>query len=195
MRLFILFSLSVISLTFNFSTFAQSDSATKVVVIPLLSDDAPMGMEGVTYTALAPIVISTPDVDKPNEQLISFTVPADQNVQLSQPSLVLYYVIALQGVYPSRSLSTDPILASKDLFGGNFAPRGWALCQGQLLSISQNTALFSLLGTTYGGDGRTTFGLPDLRGRVAVGVGSGPGLSTRGWGQRYGAESTNVDHR
>ncbi len=62
------------------------------------------------------------------------------------------------------------------MFAGNFAPRNWAFCQGQLLSIAQNTALFSILGTTYGGNGQTTFGLPDLRGRVPVGTGSGPGL-------------------
>ena len=62
------------------------------------------------------------------------------------------------------------------LFAGNFNPRDWALCQGQLLPIAQNTALFSILGTTYGGNGQTTFGLPDFRGRVAVGAGFGPGL-------------------
>ena len=72
---------------------------------------------------------------------------------------------------------SDPFLAEVKLFAGNFAPRDWALCQGQLLSISSNTALFSLLGTTYGGDGRTTFGLPDLRGRANVGSGHGPGLT------------------
>ncbi|NNJ81960.1 MAG: phage tail protein, partial [Flavobacteriaceae bacterium] len=62
----------------------------------------------------------------------------------------------------------DGVLAVIWMFGGNFAPRGWALCDGQLLSINQNQALFSLLGTTYGGDGRTTFGLPELRGRVPM---------------------------
>ena len=62
----------------------------------------------------------------------------------------------------------DPFLGEIRMFGGNFAPQGWALCNGQLLSISQNTALFSLLGTNYGGDGRTTFGLPDLRGRAPI---------------------------
>ncbi len=70
----------------------------------------------------------------------------------------------------------DEFIGIIKIFGGNFAPNGWALCNGQLLSISQNTALFSILGTTYGGDGRTTFGLPDLRGRTAVGMGAGPGL-------------------
>src|SRR3954468_10958305 len=62
------------------------------------------------------------------------------------------------------------------IFGGNFAPRGWAMCNGQLLAISQNTALFSLLGTTYGGNGQTTFALPDLRGKFVIGMGQGPGL-------------------
>lgn len=71
---------------------------------------------------------------------------------------------------------SEPFLAEIVLFAGNFAPRGWAFCQGQILSIAQNTALFSLLGTTYGGDGQTTFALPDLRGRVPVGTGQGPGL-------------------
>lgn len=74
------------------------------------------------------------------------------------------------------------------LFAGNFAPRGWALCNGQLLAISSNQALFSILGTTYGGDGRTTFALPDLRGRVAMGPGNGPGLTSRTLGQRGGTE-------
>lgn len=70
----------------------------------------------------------------------------------------------------------DEFIGIIKIFGGNFAPQGWALCNGQLLSIAQNTALFSILGTTYGGDGRTTFGLPDLRGRAPIGMGQGPGL-------------------
>jgi microcystin-dependent protein len=75
------------------------------------------------------------------------------------------------------------------LAGFNFAPRGWAQCQGQLLSISQNNALFSLLGTFYGGDGKTTFALPDLRGRVPIGTGQGPGLTDRSLGEQAGEES------
>ena len=78
------------------------------------------------------------------------------------------------------------------LWAANFNPRGWAFCQGQLLSISQNTALFSLLGTTFGGNGQTTFGLPDFRGRVPVGVGQGPGTSMYDLGQPGGAESTTL---
>ncbi len=79
------------------------------------------------------------------------------------------------------------------LFAGNFAPRDWAICSGQLLPISSNTALFSIVGTTYGGDGHTTFALPDMRGRVAVGTGNGPGLSTRHLGQKSGSEYTYLN--
>lgn len=86
----------------------------------------------------------------------------------------------------------EPMLAQIVLFGGNFAPRGWALCNGQLLAISQNQALFSLLGTTYGGDGRTTFGLPDLRGRAAMHSGHGPGLTNRVLGSRFGTETNTM---
>ncbi len=82
----------------------------------------------------------------------------------------------------------DPFIGEIVMFGGNFAPRGWALCNGQLLAIASNSALFSILGTTYGGDGRTSFALPDLRGRAAIHPGTGPGLSTIKLGQRGGAE-------
>lgn len=87
------------------------------------------------------------------------------------------------------AFASEPFIAEIKMFGGNFAPRGYALCDGQLLPISQNAALFSILGTTYGGDGRTTFGLPDLRGRTAVHPGSGPGLSQIRLGQKGGAET------
>ncbi|WP_299679906.1 tail fiber protein [uncultured Dokdonia sp.] len=82
----------------------------------------------------------------------------------------------------------DPFLGEIKLFAGNFAPRSWAYCDGQLLAISQYSALFSILGTTYGGDGRTTFALPDLRGRAAIHPGTGPGLRTYQLGQRGGTE-------
>lgn len=84
---------------------------------------------------------------------------------------------------------SDPFIAQIMLFGGNFAPRGWAFCNGQLLPIAQNTALFSLLGTTYGGNGQTTFALPDLRGRVPVHPGQGPGLSNVVQGEVGGSET------
>ena len=78
------------------------------------------------------------------------------------------------------------------MFAGNFAPKDWAFCQGQLLSISQNTALFSILGTTYGGDGRVTFALPNLSGRVPVGVGQGAGLTNRQLGEMSGTETVTL---
>lgn len=89
----------------------------------------------------------------------------------------------------------DPFIAQIVMFGGNFAPRGWAFCNGQLLPIAQNTALFSLIGTIYGGDGRTTFALPDLRGRAAVHAGgsSGPGLTNRFLGSRGGSETNTLN--
>lgn len=88
---------------------------------------------------------------------------------------------------------SEPFIGEIVMFGGNFAPRSWAFCDGQLLSISQNTALFSILGTTYGGDGRTTFGLPDLRGRVPMGPRNGPGLTPRSLGQRGGVENVTLN--
>ncbi|MCB9537585.1 MAG: phage tail protein [Myxococcales bacterium] len=78
------------------------------------------------------------------------------------------------------------------LFAGNFAPRAWAFCNGQLLPIAQNQALFSILGTTYGGDGQTTFALPDLRGRAPIHAGQGPGLTDRRLGVRGGSESLTL---
>ncbi len=83
---------------------------------------------------------------------------------------------------------SEPFLGEINLFAGNFAPRGWALCRGQLLPIGSNTALFALIGTTYGGDGRVTFALPNLQGRVPIGAGAGPGLTRRVQGSRGGDE-------
>ena len=83
---------------------------------------------------------------------------------------------------------SDPFVAEIRMFGGNFAPRGWAMCNGQLLPISQNTALFSLLGTTYGGDGKSTFALPDLQGACPIAPGQGPGLSDRVLGEQGGSQ-------
>jgi len=88
----------------------------------------------------------------------------------------------------------DPVLAEIQCFGGNFAPISYALCQGQLMSIAQNTALFSLLGTTYGGDGQTTFGIPDFRSRMPVGANgsAGPGLNQIQLGEMSGTENVTM---
>lgn len=90
----------------------------------------------------------------------------------------------------SAAQAYDPFIGEVRSFGFNFCPRGWAAADGQLLPIHQNEALFSLFGTNYGGDGRTTFALPDLRGRVAIHMGTGPGLNPYQIGQKGGVEST-----
>ena len=87
---------------------------------------------------------------------------------------------------------SEPFVAEIRIFAGNFAPRGWAFCDGQLLPIAQNTALFSLIGTTYGGDGRTTTALPNLQGRAPMHPGRGPGLTARRLGQKVGAETVTL---
>ena len=87
---------------------------------------------------------------------------------------------------------SEPFIAEIRIFGFNFAPRSWAFCDGQLLPVSQNTALFSLIGTTYGGDGRSTFGLPNLQGRTPMHPGHGPGLTSRRLGERGGDETVTL---
>ena len=88
----------------------------------------------------------------------------------------------------------DPFLGEIRIFAGNFAPQNWALCNGQLLSIAQNTALFSILGTNYGGDGRVTFGLPNLQGSVPMDQGNGPGLTPRVVGETGGTPAVSLDN-
>jgi microcystin-dependent protein len=87
---------------------------------------------------------------------------------------------------------SEPFIGQIIIFGGNFAIRGYAMCNGQILSIAQNTALFSILGTTYGGNGQTTFALPNLQSRVPIHFGQGPGLSSYSLGQQAGTENTTL---
>ena len=87
---------------------------------------------------------------------------------------------------------SEPFIAEIRIFAGNFAPRGWAFCDGQLLPIAENTALFSLIGTTYGGDGRTTTALPNLQGRAPMHPGRGPGLTARRLGEKVGVETVTL---
>ncbi|WP_412972585.1 phage tail protein [Glaciecola sp. MF2-115] len=93
---------------------------------------------------------------------------------------------------PNLAFADEPYLGEMIYFAGNFAPRGYAFCDGQLLSIAENSALFSLLGTTYGGDGRTTFALPDMRGRALMHAGNGPGLTPRSQGLKTGVEENTL---
>lgn len=103
--------------------------------------------------------------------------------------LPVFIMIFVCSSFFATEASAEPFIGEIAMFAGNFAPRGWALCDGQLLDIATNTALFSLLGTTYGGDGRTTFGIPDLRGRAPIHAGTGPGLTPRALGAQGGAET------
>jgi microcystin-dependent protein len=99
---------------------------------------------------------------------------------------------AFDPIQKFKGNSMEVFLGTIQAFGFNFAPRGWANCSGQLMSIAQNSALFSLLGTNFGGNGQTTFGLPDLRGRAGLNMGQGPGLSSYDIGQLAGTESTTL---
>ena len=100
--------------------------------------------------------------------------------------------VSLFGYSPETQAGGDPHIGDIQIFAGDFCPRGWAEADGRLLPISQNTALFSIIGTIYGGDGRTTMALPDLRGRTAIGDGNGPGLSDVRLGQRRGTETETI---
>jgi len=109
-----------------------------------------------------------------------------------EPFVTMNCIIALSGVFPSRTGNSPPsgtFIGEIKWFAGNFAPSGFAFCDGQLLQISTSQALFSILGTTYGGDGQTTFGLPDARGRKVIHSGTGPGLTPRNLGSVGGAEN------
>jgi len=108
-------------------------------------------------------------------------------------SLISCATILLTSLTASQpATASEPFIGTIKYFGFNFAPRGWATCDGQLLQVSQHDALFSLVGTIYGGDGRTTFGLPDMRGRMPVHMGQGLGLSNRTIGQKAGAETATI---
>lgn len=124
--------------------------------------------------------------------------PAVQHFSFSednhQPYLVNNYMIALYGIFPSQNDASQPYVGEIYQCGCNFAINGFALCDGSLLSIAQNTVLFDLIGTTYGGNGTTNYALPDLRGRIPIGMGSGAGLSTYTIGQ-FGGTETKVISR
>lgn len=117
-------------------------------------------------------------------------VGGNQPINTIQPILAITYCIAAQGIFPSQNF--EPFLGEVVPFGFNFAPLGWYKCDGQLLSIAENDALFALIGTTYGGDGQVTFAIPDLRGRIPLHQGTGSGLSTRTIGEVLGTENVTL---
>lgn len=100
--------------------------------------------------------------------------------------------LSVSTIWSKPASATDQFIGQIQYFPYNFAPRGWSFCNGQIMDIASNTALFSLLGTTFGGDGRVTFGLPDMRGRAPLHPRRGPGLSAYAWGERGGAETVTL---
>jgi microcystin-dependent protein len=163
---------------------------------------------GTTYTAGAPLAIKTNNLNinagTLSGDLLTWdgdnwvnTQPAIQHFKFTvdnhQPYLVINYVIGLFGIYPSQSDATEPYVGEIYMMGCNFAPTGFALCDGQLLAISQYATVFNLIGTTYGGDGQTTFALPNLQGRVPIHQGSN-GTSTYVMGQLGGSETMIFSH-
>jgi microcystin-dependent protein len=158
---------------------------------------------GTTYTATTPLTITTNKLQinagTLSGDLLTWdgdnwvnTQPAVQHfsviVDNHQPYQVINYVISLFGVYPSQSDASTPFVGEVYMLGCNFAPTGWQLCDGSLLSIAENATLFNLLGTTYGGNGQTTYAVPDLRGRVPIHTGSN-GTSSYVLGQQGGSET------
>jgi microcystin-dependent protein len=117
-----------------------------------------------------------------------------KRINIKKPSLVITAscLLGLVMLAPFSVMAQEQFIGEVRMFAGNFAPRNWAFCNGQLLQIAQYSALFSILGTTYGGDGRVTFGLPDLRGRFPIHAGTGPGLTTRYLGQKSGEETVSL---
>ncbi|MGH1417056.1 MAG: phage tail protein [Pelagimonas sp.] len=117
-----------------------------------------------------------------------------KNFKIKTVSTVIALALAtgLGSVPETAKAGTNPYIGDIMIVGFNFCPRGWHLADGTLISVSENSALFSLLGTQFGGDGRTTFGLPDLRSRAGIGQGNGPGLTSYNAGARGGAETTNM---
>lgn len=107
-------------------------------------------------------------------------------------AILLFILLASPGMFNTNSMAQQPFVGQIRIFAGNFAPVGWMFCEGQLLPISEYETLFNLIGTTYGGDGISTFALPDLRGRVIVGPGQGGGLSNYTLGQQGGSETVTL---
>ena len=140
--------------------------------------------QGSTFVAMADNAIS-------NNHIAGGGQPHDNLM----PFVCIHFIIALVGVYPSpngESPMSEPFIGEIQIFAGNFAPRDWALCNGQLLAIAQNTQLFSIIGNTYGGDGRTTTGLPNLMGHAPMHPGEGPGLTPRRLGEKDGTETITL---
>lgn len=120
-----------------------------------------------------------------NDFLVKSNAAGEVGFKKPAGAVAVNYIICIIGNFPSRTEPpVSPFLGEIQVFSGGFAPAGWAICNGETLQIAQNTALFSVLGTTYGGNGQSTFKLPDLRGAAAIGTGASPGGYDWGNGQR-----------
>lgn len=150
--------------------------------------------DGTTTVTLTQAQLPAHNHTLPPPSLLTGATGGNQPFSTIQPSLGLNYVIATDGVFagPGNGTGGSTFLGQVGLFAGNFSPSGWAFTNGQLLPISGNDALFAILGTTYGGDGITSFALPDLRGRAVVGAGTGPGLHPWSLGETLGAEEVTL---
>jgi len=189
---------------------ASLTASEKGMLVTDVSTGKALGWDGAKWTDIANLSARTPlSVSSTNQVALNAGTqsgdlitwdgnnwvnlqPAQQFsliVDNRQPYLTVNYCIALQGIFPARN---DPFVSQIQIFPFNFPPKGWAFCNGQILSISQNTALFSLLGTTYGGNGTSNFALPDLRGRAPVNFGQGAGLSNYDEGETGGLESSTI---
>ena len=153
-------------------------------------------------TAGTEVVMMTPDITPPHQHTLaapvfstSSSIPelSGQPYDNMQPSLALNYIVCLQGNSPSEGLgAAEPFVGEVALFAGEFAPAGWARAEGQVLPVDSFATLFSVVGSAYGGDGVSTFALPDLRGRAIVGAGQGAGLTARPRGAAFGAEMQSL---
>ena len=157
-----------------------------------LAADAPLTVSSTNQISLNPGTTSGDLITWDGANWVNMQPgPAHFSAQVDnrQPYLVINYCIALTGIFPARS---DPFLSQIQIFPFNFPPLGWAACNGQILAISQNTAVFYLLGTTYGGNGTTNFALPNLQGRVPLSFGQGPGLTPYNEGAQGGTETNTI---
>jgi microcystin-dependent protein len=163
------------------------------VVIPNLSAATPLTIQSNTVK-LNPGTAVNQLITWDNVNWVNTNPKPPTFVDNRQPYLALNYCIAMFGIFPQRS-GIDPFVGEIGLFASNFEPLGWAFCNGQLISIAENDALFALIGTTFGGDGQTTFGIPDLRGRNPIHMGTGAGLPTYVIGQQGGTETKIINDK
>lgn len=176
------------------TTFALPDLSSRTVVHTGSGPWQIGETRGIDLVSLTQAQLPAHTHAEPSASGMTGSTGANQPFTNTQPSLGLNYVIATSGVFagPDNGTGGQTFVGQMGLFAGNFAPTGWAFADGQTLAITGNDALFTLIGTTYGGNGQDAFALPDLRGRTVVGTGAGAGLSPWALGQIRGAEDVTL---